>query len=164
MVRSSPMAPNEPPSISPTMKTIFLSKTFWLQIVALVILIFPPVAAWMRANPVDYLAALAAANVLLRFFTSGAVTILPGSAGPETSDTECDDTGPCGRLPTWLLLASLGGVVGFSSPGCSAPPPGTMAISGEGITDGAVFRYDPETGLGVIIDQRKTRPVVNGSK
>lgn len=148
------------------MKTIFLSKTFWLQIVALLILIFPPVAAWMRANPVDYLAALAAVNVLLRFFTSGAVTILPASAGPEETSvtTECDDTGPCGRMPTWLLLASLGGLVGFSSPGCTAPPPGTMAISGEVITDGATFRYDPKTGIGVIIDQRKTRPVVNGSK
>lgn len=145
------------------MKTIFLSKTFWLQVIALAALLFPPVAAWMRSNPVEYLSALAAVNVLLRFATSGAVSILPGSTGADVT-TECDDTGTGKRLYGWMLLAGLGAGVGFLLPACTPGSAGTMAISGEVITDGAVFRYDPQTGIGIIVDQRKTRPVVNGDK
>jgi hypothetical protein len=147
------------------MKNILLSKTFWVQIAALAMLLFPPVKLWFESNPVEYLSALAAVNVLLRFLTSGAVTILPGATtGPENRD--CDDnTGISGRLLGWLLPAGLAGLFGFALPACiPVPAPGTMAISGEVITDGATFRYDPETGIGVIIDQRKTRPQVNGDK
>ena len=147
------------------MKNILLSKTFWVQVIALLMLLAPPVKAWFDSNPIEYLSALAAVNVLLRFATSGAVSILPGAtAGAENS--ECDYTGNSGRLPAWLLPAGLAGLFGFSQPACIPvpAPAGTMAISGEVITDGATFRYDPETGIGVIIDRRKTRPQVTGDK
>lgn len=139
------------------MKTILLSKTFWVQIAALLGLLFPPVKAWFDANPVQYLAALAAVNVLVRFLTSGAVFILPASAGTDTSVTECDDTGTSGRLPSWLLLAGLGGLVGFSPPACTPLPPGTMPISGRVITDGAVLGYSSKGGMDLTIDTRSAK-------
>jgi len=136
------------------MKTIFLSKTFWVQVIALAMLLFPPVKNWLEQNPVEYLTALAAVNVLLRFLTSGAVSILPGATtGPEDSDS--DNTGTSGRLLGWLLPAGLAGLFGFALPACiPAPAPGTMAISGEVITDGATLHYSTKGGIGVVIDTR----------
>jgi hypothetical protein len=136
------------------MKPIYQSKTFWLNLLALVCLFVPAVQAWLAANPVDFPAALVAANLILRFLTKGAVTILPGSAGPETSDTECEETGR-GRLSSWLLLAGLGGLVGFSSPACSpvgaAPPVPLRVIYAR---DGIVAGYSSKAGLDLTIDRR----------
>jgi len=60
----------------PMSKSIFFSKTFWLQVAALVCAMFPAVQSWITANPVQFVAVLGALNVIMRFITSGKVSIL----------------------------------------------------------------------------------------
>jgi hypothetical protein len=62
-------------------KTIWKSKTFWLQVATLASAALPPVQAFLVANPVQFVAALAAANTLMRFATSGKVSMV--GAGEE---------------------------------------------------------------------------------
>lgn len=129
------------------MKTILLSKTFWVQVIALVILVFPPVKMWFDANPVGYLSALAAVNVLLRFITSGAVSILP---------TDDDDTmGQSGRqLMGFLLLAGMAGGFGCLLPSCSSPGGADMPpIHATYRKDGVTVGYSSKAGLSVDVDQ-----------
>lgn len=73
-------------------KNILRSKTFWLQVVTFISVLVPPVQAWLVANPVDFIAAVAAANTLVRFVTKDKVTLLTG------------DDKPSGIIPTILLL------------------------------------------------------------
>ena len=64
-------------------KSFWKSKTVWLQVVALLATFFPQVRDFISGNPVEVVAALAAANVLMRFATRGAVG-LTDSSGEET--------------------------------------------------------------------------------
>ena len=133
------------------MKSILLSKTFWVQIMALVVLVFPPVKAWFDSNPVEYLAVLAAVNVLLRWVTSGAVSILP--------DKHDDDDGTVEggrRLMGWLLLAGLAGSVGISLPACSSAQmdaAGQVPIRATYQRDGVTLGYSSKGGLMLDVDQ-----------
>ncbi len=49
----------------------YLSRTFWINLAALLSLLLPSVREWLENNPVDFVAALGGVNVLLRFFTYG---------------------------------------------------------------------------------------------
>jgi len=49
----------------------YLSRTFWLNVAALLSLMMPDVREWLAANPVEFTTALGAANILLRFITVG---------------------------------------------------------------------------------------------
>ena len=57
-------------------KTIWKSKTFWLQLATLAASLAPPVQAFLVANPVQFVAVLAAANTIMRFATSGKIEVL----------------------------------------------------------------------------------------
>lgn len=58
-------------STTPTGTPFYLSRTFWVNLVALLSLIVPAVRDWLAANPVEFVSALGAVNVLLRFVTAG---------------------------------------------------------------------------------------------
>jgi hypothetical protein len=75
-------------------KSIFFSKTFWLQVAAVVSAMFPAVQDWLVKNPVEFVAALAALNVLMRFVTSGKVAIM-------------DDTPPVNGIGLWFCFAAV---------------------------------------------------------
>ncbi|MBS5507250.1 MAG: hypothetical protein KHX31_01305 [Akkermansia sp.] len=49
----------------------YLSRTFWINLAALLSLLLPSVREWLENNPVDFVAALGGVNVLLRFITYG---------------------------------------------------------------------------------------------
>jgi hypothetical protein len=66
-----------------TSKSIFRSKTFWLQVITLLSTLFPQVRAFIAANPVDAITLIAAVNVILRFATSGRVTLLSSKSDEE---------------------------------------------------------------------------------
>ena len=67
------------------MKTFLKSKTIWLQIISVLCLFIPGMKEWFAATPVEFVSVLAAVNVLVRFATSGKVTLFSdnstGSAG-----------------------------------------------------------------------------------
>ena len=84
-------------------KSILKSKTFWVQVLAVLAVLFPPVQAWLASNPVTSVAALAAVNVLVRFVTSGRINIL----------------GDGGVVPVWLPFACLAAATAVVLPGCT---------------------------------------------
>lgn len=71
----------------------YLSRTFWVNVVALFSLLVPDVREWLEANPVEFTTALGAVNVLLRFVTYGKhclVSVLPTEeATTETARGAC---------------------------------------------------------------------------
>jgi hypothetical protein len=62
-------------------KTIWKSKTFWLQVATLASAMVPQVQVFLVSNPVQFVAVLAAANTIMRFATSGKVSMV--GAGEE---------------------------------------------------------------------------------
>jgi hypothetical protein len=61
-------------------KTILLSKTFWLQVITLLSLLIPAVDVWVHKNPEQFVAVWAALNVIVRFVTSGKVSLISEDA------------------------------------------------------------------------------------
>lgn len=57
-------------------KSIWKSKTFWLQVATLASAMLPPVQAFLVANPVQFVAVLTAANTIMRFATSGKIEMV----------------------------------------------------------------------------------------
>ena len=112
-------------------KSIFQSKTFWVQIVALLSMAVPQVQTWLSANPEQFVAVLAAVNVLVRFATSGKITL--SGAG----ETENNIGGGPGGLPLWIGILGTAAVIGGLLPSCST--------SGYPIT-GSVAYLDPASG------------------
>jgi hypothetical protein len=119
-----------------TNKSIFLSKTFWIQIIAIVVALFPPVTVWLKANPVEYVAVFAAINILVRFATSGRINVF---ADGETG-------GPSGGVvPLWLLAPTAAGIMGLL-PSCGV----TMDAKGK-----PTFALDPVALAQIIQDWQR---------
>ena len=62
-------------------KSFVRSKTFWVNLLALVSMASPEVRQWIANNPVEFTAAWSSLNIVLRFATSGKVS-LSGPGGP----------------------------------------------------------------------------------
>lgn len=123
-------------------KPVWQSKTFWLNVVVLVAALCPPAAQWIACNPETAAAAVTAANVLVRFATSGKISLF--SAGGETGgdDQNPKSSGPPGGVSLRLLM--VGCMVGaLAFPSCS--PTGIQAR----VTapDGTEVGYSSKGGL-----------------
>ena len=71
----------------PTAKPWWQSKTVWLNVLALLSMAVPAVREWVAKNPVEPLAVFTALGVILRFVTSGRISIFgedDDSAGTST--------------------------------------------------------------------------------
>lgn len=118
---------------APTAKPIYQSKTFWLQIITLAAAFFPPVQAFLIANPITSVGALTAVNLLVRFVTNGKITIF--ADGTDASANQSGTTsggalllaitvtaaGIMGCLPSctaanWAAIKSIPIKAGFTSP------------------------------------------------
>lgn len=67
----------------------YLSRTFWINLAALLSLLLPSVREWLENNPVDFVTALGGVNVLLRFVTCGKYQI----SSDDDSDAASGDGG-----------------------------------------------------------------------
>jgi len=56
-------------------KSLLTSKTFWVQVLTFAAAFVPAVQQWLTANPEQFVGALAAINVIVRFATQGKVSI-----------------------------------------------------------------------------------------
>lgn len=126
-------------------KSIFLSKTFWVQVCAVLSMMFPPVLAWLKANPVEFVMFLAAVNVVIRFVTSGKVSLT-------------DDDSSAGGTSVWLVFAWIAGTasVGTLLPSCSLPQIqalGKLPIKATLVTEQGRLSYSAKSGLEVAVDQ-----------
>ena len=64
-------SPIEPATSKKQSTPWYLSRTFWINLAALLSLLLPSVREWLENNPVDFVTALGGVNVLLRFITYG---------------------------------------------------------------------------------------------
>lgn len=99
----------------------YLSRTFWVNAVALLSLLFPDVRVWLEGNPVEFTTALGAVNVLLRFITVGKYCVVSteSSLVPQTGRGQS-----CDKCTSSIGDSALGfvlflGVAGLMW-GCSA--------------------------------------------
>lgn len=67
----------------------YLSRTFYVNLAALLSLFFPVVREWLENNPVDFVAALGGLNILLRFTSYGKYQI----SSDDDSDAASGDGG-----------------------------------------------------------------------
>lgn len=127
-----PALPEEPQHPAAMNKSIFLSKTFWVQVASLLSLLFPAVLDWLKANPVEFVAALAAVNILVRFVTSGRVSL----SGDFTGKVGLFFVS-CASLvgmaaSAWLMSSCSGGVPAVPVRACVATEDGTVCYSSKG--------------------------------
>ena len=115
-------------------KSIFASKTFWVQVVVLVATLFPVTKQYL-GDETWVLQVLAALNVLLRVVTKDKVVIFPDSNS---------------RLPTLLLWIGLAGFVGLSLPSCKLPLSQSVDL-GYADKDSNTLNYESQAGLKVRI-------------
>ena len=126
-------------------KSILLSKTFWLQIVTVVSMFVPAVNTFVVANPESAACVLGAANVLVRFFTSGTVS-LTGGDGSTGSGT--------GATRVSIGLVTLAGLSGFALSACSPSQQAeikSLPISGTVKTNYGMVSFDP-AGVHIEVD------------
>lgn len=134
------------------MKTFLLSKTFWMNVLILVSTLFPAVADWVSANPQTFASVWAAANVLLRFLTSGKISLFSDSA---------DSPGP-GMTPV-LLMTLVGTAIGFVGSSLSSCSPAGMAtirawpIKSCVLTDAGTVCYSSKSGFEVTVDATSSK-------
>ena len=138
------MPETTPPAPS---KSFLLSKTVWLQIVLFGLAFFPPALAWLKDNPVEAVAVIGAVNVLVRFATSGKISILP----PEEVDEQTGGSAG-GRIPLWVIGAGMmAGGLGCL-PSCSSAQMDAaraIPIRVTLITPGGGIGYSSKSGLSV---------------
>lgn len=83
-------SPIEPATSKKQSTPWYLSRTFWINLAALLSQLLPSVREWLENNPVDFVTALGGVNVLLRFVTYGKYQI---SSDSDDSDTASGDGG-----------------------------------------------------------------------
>lgn len=113
-------------------KSVFASKTVWIQIVAIVSMLVPPVRDWFAANPVEFVSVLGAVNVIVRFATSGRISIFGAEEAPGDKER---GGGPGGLSPMLVLCIAAGGLACAALPSCAHYP-----------LTGSVSWSDAETG------------------
>lgn len=139
-------------------KSLLRSKTFWLQVLSMAGVFYPPVQAWLVANPVTAVAALAAANTLVRLVTSGRVSVFTDGDEPPANG---------GSTPGGALLCMFGTAAALATalPSCAPGFPlrlsaeleeGTLSYSSKG---GLNMEYKP--GYGQMPAAYAERPTPN---
>lgn len=130
----------------------YRSRTFLINVIALLSLIFPQIRNFLNNNPETFVGALGALNVLLRFITVGKYQIVDDTQNSQTPTGSVDITTTgsgntsepdgSGRFSSLTLL-----LIGAVSAGTLLA---TSCSSGLGVS------YDPDTGAASITKDGKT--------
>lgn len=139
MSSASPASP-----ASSAAKSVLLSKTLWVQVLALAAALVPAVQEWLAANPVEFVAAWAALNVLVRFATSGRVAL--GGADPTSVP-------PAASIALWFGAPALLASAALGLSGCTGAQDYQVSgaigfIPADGAKAGLEFRDGHLTGFG----------------
>jgi len=132
-------------------KSILQSKTVWLQLIAFAAAFFPPVQAFLVANPVTSVAVLSSVNILVRFVTNGKIAIFADGTDPSANSS--------GGAPAWALAILTGTTaagLGLSLPSCSPAMVDTLKsipIAGRLVTAYGTASYSSTSGLAVDVVQ-----------
>lgn len=128
-------------------KSFLASKTIWVQIIAFIAVLIPAVGTWCKANPETTIGALGAVNILVRFATSGKITLFPPDAG--------------GSSLLWTIgMLGMAAALGTALPSCSAASLAEAQALQKAVpihatwSNGSVTAgYDSVTGLSVTVDK-----------
>jgi hypothetical protein len=131
------------------MKPIYQSKTFWLNVLALLCLLSPAVQAWMAANPEQPVMVLGALNILVRFVTQGKITIFASGDNDTASK--------------WMPVCVLGVVTAGLCMALQSCSPAQLdalkgiPISGAVDTDYGSVGYSSKSGVSLYVDRRSRK-------
>lgn len=152
----------------------YLSRTFYVNLAALLSLFFPAVREWLENNPVDFVTALGGVNVLLRFISYGKYKIssddddsdsgtgdgtgknlesrppAPGKndlANSSIAGAGTSDPATPGTIKRRALL-TIGALLALPGGSCSSSAPTSTSVS---LTDGQVLVVRGESSL--VIDR-----------
>lgn len=100
----------------------YLSRTFYINLAALLSLFFPAVREWLENNPVDFVKALAGLNILLRFITYGKHQI--SSDNDDSESGTGDGTG--NELESRPLVPGKNDLANSSIAGAGTPDPSKL--------------------------------------
>ena len=130
-------------------KQFYLSKTFWANVLILASMLFPVVKDWVAANPETFTSVWASANILLRFFTAGRVTLL---SGDDSNGTNSTGSG----LPLLMIgLCTAAALIGLSQPSCTSSQLAafqSVPVKGCITSHGATVCYSTTTGVEFTVD------------
>lgn len=129
-------------------KSIFISKTFWLNFIALLCVFVPQMKMWLAANPETAVSVLTALNILLRFATSGRISLF--GAGEDSSNTGT------GIAPCWLVGVAAAGLC-MALPSCSPETRAVLKmipIRSAIVTDYGTVGYSSKSGVSIYVDRR----------
>ncbi len=112
-------------------KPFYLSRTFWVNILAMLCLVFPAVRAWAAENPEAPVIILSFVNLLLRTATDKAVSLTNdmGASKAEVGGISDDVKSPSGRggsLPLGILLVCA--ISLLCLPSCGTDFTGTLSF------------------------------------
>lgn len=125
-------------------KSILLSKTLWVQILTVVMALVPAVQQWIKANPVEFLSVLAAVNTLVRFVTSGKVTIFPEDDGASGNGSATGTGVSGGSAAGRDAGAGFGKVRGSGVPWLVAPACALLASCVVGVDEAGSYYVKPD--------------------
>lgn len=89
----------------------YLSRTLWINVVALLSMLVPAVRDWLAANPVEFASALGAINVLLRFVTLGKYQLVEP---PGDQDGGADESAPRASIASGTGGSAIMLMIGMS--------------------------------------------------
>jgi uncharacterized membrane protein len=92
-------------------KSLLQSKTFWVQVIAFIAALFPVVREWIARNPETTIAVLGAVNILVRFATSGRVTLFQEEAPGKLERNEDENGKPSGGAALLVLMTCAAAVL-----------------------------------------------------
>jgi hypothetical protein len=131
-------------------KSILQSRTFWVNVIAFLLLFLPAVQAWLQENPKSGFSILAALNLVLRTLTSSGIDIF--ASGGATKEEASG-----GMVPGWFGIAVAGSLCIGSLPSCSPAQVEAfrgLPINGAVVTDYGTAAYSSKSGISVVVDRR----------
>lgn len=112
-------SPIEPATKKKAVTPWYLSRTLYINLAAILSLIFPAVREWLENNPIDFFAALGGVNVLLQFVTFGKYQLSPDDAPTGKGTGEENNLESAAPVPGNNDLASSS-IAGAGTPDSSA--------------------------------------------
>jgi len=129
-------------------KSILQSRTFWVNVIAFLMLFLPVVQTWLQENPKSGFSILVAVNLVLRTITSSGIDIFASGGTSEGQGT---------KVPGLFGIAVAGSLCMGSLPSCSSSQMEafrSLPINGAVVTDYGTAAYSSKSGISLVVDRR----------
>lgn len=123
------------------------TSAYWTNIVALLATLIPAVDEWLKANPTEFVSALAGLNIFVQFISSGKWFLKDSKSSLLSSENETTGSGNSDPAPTPVVQAvSTGSTVKLSLLGLLGVV--SLAVAPFGLSAcGHAVTYDADRGI-----------------